>query len=252
MIGTLLVGAIASPVDGQDTRIWGRVEDSFTRSPIPGVRLFTSDSATIAVTDSSGAFTLPVPPQGPITILAERYGYRPDRFELPARARSARSVLLLEPTPVELPGISVVEEAAVNELMRNLERRRVGFAGPARGFDKDEIDRLGEAGSVWGFVRRLTFAYVEECFDSRSGLCYRAMARRSARPQIDRLPIMVCIDGRRSWQAVSELEYLDLRDVALIELYDQGRKGIFVFTAPYIRSRADRGRLAVRPLAFRC
>ena len=81
----LLLGAPyqgAAQVQDSLLSIRGRVEDAATRGAIAGARVFTEDSASVAVTDSLGNFDLPVAAPGPWVVLTDRFGYLSQRFEL--------------------------------------------------------------------------------------------------------------------------------------------------------------------------
>ena len=109
----------------------GRVEDAVSGNPIVGVRVLTADSSRVVVTDSLGAFALPLEPGAPFTIYARRLGYLPERFDLDDAAPTRTSVLLLEPNPIPLAGIEalVVNEADAEALIEQVEVLEQRLAG---------------------------------------------------------------------------------------------------------------------------
>ena len=75
-----------------------------------------------------------------------RIGYLPDRFDLEEEAPSRIVVLLLEPSPVELEGITAVDEAALTVLVEELERRRNAYPSAVSVFDRAGLERFAPMG----------------------------------------------------------------------------------------------------------
>ena len=240
-----LLGA-ADPVQGQVV-IRGRVEDAAARTPLAGARVVAPDS-TAVFTDSLGVFSIRLGDADSLFVQVTQYGYMSQRFDLPAEAPARTSVLLLEPNAIELEGISVVAESAVARLLTSLRSRRNSSPVPVRAFDRARLDEIATAGSVWDFVSSRTRLQecdafrgssfgagtqtLQEWWRSRSGLCGPGGGG-----------VLVCIDGWDSWAAISELSNMDIRSVALVEIYG-GRRGgaVRVYTAGYLLSTASRGR----------
>ena len=133
-----IASALPLPLDAQiGVVIHGRVEDAVSREPVPGARVFSVDSSSVIYTDSSGNFHVPIPPERPFAIQVERLGYFPDRFDLDSEAPLRISILLLQPAPIELEGITAVDEAALTALVENLEGRR--NAGSMTAFDRTRL-----------------------------------------------------------------------------------------------------------------
>ena len=94
--------------------VQGRIEDAVSRAPLVEVRVSLADSSVFVLTDSTGGFSIEVADRSAITLLVERYGYVPDRFELTPDEVSRVTVLLLEPDPAELAGRSACASTATS------------------------------------------------------------------------------------------------------------------------------------------
>lgn len=71
-IGMSAFFILAAPAGAQSVVIHGRVVDGEWRTPLAGVRVFSSDSSTVVLTDSLGEFAILVRRDGPFTVRAER------------------------------------------------------------------------------------------------------------------------------------------------------------------------------------
>jgi hypothetical protein len=60
------------------------------------------------------------------------------------------------------------------------------------------------------------------------------------------------VDGFESFGAINELETIDIRDVALIEIFARGRGSVRIYTSRYLASAAGSGRNVATPLWFGC
>jgi hypothetical protein len=245
-----LVGAPSSAQVG--VVIHGRVEDATSRAPVAAAHVLATDSPAAVLTDSSGGFAILLPRGPPLSIRVERYGYLTQSFDLPGTASSSISVLLLEPAPIELAGIDVVEEAPVAELFRDLRRRRNASAGSVMAFDAARLDRLGRVGTAWDLISS-SLPRLFECSASRSGLCVPGRGVTFRNPVVE-ASVLVCVDGRESWGAVSELQSLDLRAVSLVEIFNRGAGdgGIRVYTPAYMTRSARTRRNLAFPVEFGC
>jgi len=247
LVGMAFLG-IAAPAQGQNV-IRGRVEDASARTPIAGARVVAPDS-TAVFTDSLGVFSIVFHEDDPLFLEVTQYGYVFQRFDLPPAARSRTSVLLLEPDAIELEGISVVAESAVERLLNSLRSRRNAYQGSVQAFDRARLDELAGAGSVWDFVDARTRLWECDPFQDRgynrfgvgNVMLDEWMRRRSGLCSSNGGGILVCVDGWSSWSAISELSSMDIRSAALIEIYGRGRGGIRVYTASYLLSQASKGR----------
>ena len=187
--GWALLGAsayllLASAVSAQvPVVLRGRVEDAVSRNPIVGVQVFTADSSRVVVTDSLGAFALPLEPGAPVTIYARRLGYLPERFDLDDASPTRTSVLLLEPDPIPLAGI---EALVVNEpdaavlverievLEKRIEDRRNAFPGPMSALGPVALESFA-FGSVLDPLRT-RFPMIRPCWGGAArALCAGAL-----------------------------------------------------------------------------
>jgi hypothetical protein len=248
-----------SPVAAQvGAVVNGRIEDAYSRTPIAGARVQAPDS-TAVFTDSLGHFALSIDRE-PLYVFVEQYGYQAQRFDLPPEAPARTSVLLLEPIAFELEAISVVSESALADVFRALRGRRNSYRGSVQFFDRERLDRFAPVGSAWDLVVQRTSGNLHECdpwaidFQRwngvRSGLCVRG--RATITDPFPQVPVLVCVDGWESWGAVTELESLDIRSVAMVEIYSRGAGGVRVYTGPYLSSLASRGQRTITPLGFGC
>lgn len=250
----LLVAAclFARTVSAQDISgrvvVYGRVEDASSRAPIGGVRLLASDSSIAVVSDSLGSFAIPLPAHGPHAIFAEQFGYVSQRFDVQVALPSQIMVLLLQPAPMVLEGLTVTAEAALERLTRNIESRARASAGPVASLDHTRLERYGVAATVYDAVRARA-PRITECWDDSSALCTwsRSVTFRSPYP---RVRVSVCVDERRSLSPVSELSNLSIESVALVEIF--GRNTVRVYTVGWMLQRARIGHTSVYPEWMGC
>ncbi len=246
----VLLSLLASPLAAQvGVVVHGRVEDAATRDHIAGARVLSPDSSSAVFTDSLGQFAILMDRTQRPAVLVEQYGYQSQFFDLGDEASSRISVLLLEPAPIELDGIVVVEEAALAEVFRDLRGRRNSYLGSVMAFDRPRLERYG-GGSAWDFVT-MRAPRVFECSSALSGLCMRGRDRTFRDPYPE-VPVRICVDAWESWGAAGELRSLDMQSIALVEIYSQGRGGIRIYTAAYLARSASTGRNIATPLWFGC
>ena len=131
--------------------ISGRVEDALSANPLSGVLIRRADSPSMAVSDSLGAFTIELDGEPPFVLTAEQLGYQTTVFELPDQAPTRLSVLELSPSPIEIEGVTVVGEAAMEHLMGRLTLRRRAYSGSSRVMYSDALLESG-AGSAFDLV----------------------------------------------------------------------------------------------------
>ena len=241
---------LASPLSAQvAVVIHGRVEDAISREPVVGVRFFPADSSLTVYTGYQGTFYIPVPAEGPIAIRAERFGYVSQQFDLEGDA-SRISVLRLEPSPILLEGITVVDEAALTVLVKDLGRRRNAYPGAVSAFDRDQLDRVAPTGSVLDFVRTRK-PFIVRCGGDLSQMCVRGRGPTIENPN-PRNRVLVCVDGWRSYSSFAELDNLPIQSVALVELYGSRGGQVRVYTPQWLLWRTRMGRTHVPPLFFGC
>lgn len=254
--------ATAAPACAQEL-VRGRVEDAVSREPLAGARVVAPDSSAV-FTDSLGIFSIRIHGDAPLFLEVTQYGYAFQRFEIPPESTSRTSVLLLEPNPVELEAIETVAESAIARLVTGLDNRRNAYPGSVQAFDRARLDRFAAAGSVWDFVNSRTrlrecdaFGEPEVYDPNRLGvgnvMLHEWMRRRSGICNIDGGGVSVCVDGWDSWAAMTELESMDIRSVAIVEIFGRrGSGGSRIYTARYLLSMASRGRSLFAPIELGC
>ncbi len=216
-IGVLLPSPVSAQNPTNSVIISGRVEDAVSREPLGRALVLSGDSAAAVFADSLGNFWIPLNSTPPYVVLAEQFGYEPTTFELPDSAPSHLSILVLEPMPIPVPGITVVQETEFTTLVKGLEKRRRGYPGSLTVYDADRLLRVG-AGTAMDLVRQ-GLAGVHECFAVRSGDGVRSRSGDLCRAY--RGSVMVCIDDIVSWSgsAVTDLENLRVEEIFLVEVY---------------------------------
>ena len=203
LLGALAYLLLASAASAQvpPVVLQGRVEDAVSRNPIVGVRVFTADSSSVVVTDSLGAFALPLEPGAPFTFYARRLGYLPERFDLDDAASTSISVLILEPDPILIAGIEALvlsdAEAVVliermEVLEQRIEDRRNAFPESVIAADRIDLERFA-VGSVLDFVRTRS-PMIAPCRGDPSWLCVPVRFRSFRTASESR--ILVCVDER--------------------------------------------------------
>ena len=65
----------------------------------------------------------------PYVVLVEQFGYELTTFELPESAPSRLSLLMLEPAPIPVEGVTVVDESALTALAERMGGRRNAYSG---------------------------------------------------------------------------------------------------------------------------
>jgi hypothetical protein len=240
-------GAYAQDISGRVV-IYGRVEDASSRAPIEGVHILAVDSSAAVLSDSLGEFAIPLPAAGPYAVFAEQMGYLSQRFDLEAVSSSRRTVLILQPDPVELEALTVTAEAALGRLTRNIEGRARASAGAVTSLDRSRLERYGTSATVYDVLRSRA-PRITECYDDPSELCTwsRSVTFRSAYP---RVRVQVCVDERRSLSPVDELSTLSTEFVAKMEIF--GRNTVYVYTIDWMLDRARSGNTTVYPEWMGC
>jgi hypothetical protein len=142
------------------------------------------------------------------------------------------SILLLEPEPIVLEGLTVEHEAALTVLVTKLERRRRAYPSVMRAFDRDQLDRFGSMTSVLDFVRARK-PWIIQCARDFTRMCVRGRGR-SFRNLSPRNPVLVCVDGWESFSPFTELENLSTQSVALVELYGSRGEQVRVYTTQWM------------------
>ena len=257
LLGIAACAVVCAPLAAQDISgravLYGRAVDAVTREPIQGARLVAADSSWSTLSDAQGNFYLVLPRGDVLSVITEAFGYRPQRFDLTADAAARLAVFLLEPAPVEIEGVGVVDEAAVVTLQRNLQERRAAYPYSVIALDRTMLDRF-RAASAYDVIRT-RIPRASPCRRDPSALCVPGRARSFSSRDPERL-VTVCVDGWRSVGSIAELETLPIESVSLVEIY-QGPEGssgsqVRVYTAMWMVTRASAGRTRVPPLMMGC
>lgn len=253
LLGASLFLPFALPLQAQDLAgrivIYGRVEDADSRDPVEGARVLSPDSSSVVYTDSLGSFAVLLPAGGPFVVEVARLGYLSQRFALDEDAPSRLSVLLLEPAPIAIEGITVEVQSELSELVQNLERRRNAYAHAMSAFDRADLDRLASVGSIADFVHRRV-PRLRPCSSDPFHMC--GPGRPNFRGPHPRVPVTICLNGRVAF--FEELEALPSDLVVLVEIYGGGMrpKRVSVYTRRWMISSARKGRTNVTPYIMGC
>jgi hypothetical protein len=212
------------------------------------VRILVADSSAVVFSDSLGEFAIALPTAGPHAVFAEQLGYLPQRFDLETVSSSRRTILILQPDPVELEGLTVTAEAALGRLTRNIEGRARASADAVTSLDRTRLERYGTAATVYDVIRTRA-PRITECYDDPSELCTwsRSVTFRSVYP---RVRVQVCVDERPSLSPVNELSNLSTEFVAKVDIF--GRNTIYVYTIDWMLDRARSGYTTVYPEWMGC
>ena len=110
---TLRAGPLAAQATEPGPMV-GFVRDAESGGPILGARLRLDPGGRTAEADSAGGFIFPDPPDGPVTLVAEAFGYASFQLTVPNPGQGPALVVSLRPDPLALEGIEVpVETQAV-------------------------------------------------------------------------------------------------------------------------------------------
>lgn len=251
-LGTCLALGVLAPSPGAGqlaSVLHGRLEDAVTTRPIVGALVRSADGRTSVETDSLGAFVIALAPGEPLVLEVEMFGYRTETFELDDGATERISVLRLEPEAVELEGLHVLAETALEELLGDMKGRRAAYAGAVSVMDRTRLERFGDM-TLWDLIRTRVPS-LWPCDEGWSGLCARGRGGTIENPN-PIAPVHVCIDDQRSWAAIADLEDLTAEDVSVVEIYGRGHGGIRVYTPRFIVLSARDGRNITAPLASGC
>lgn len=229
--------------------VHGRVEDAVTTRAVAGAWVRSEDRAAAVRTDSLGAFVIALEPGVPLVLDVEAFGYRVERFELDEGATERISVLRLEPEAMEVEGLHVLAESALEVVLSDMKGRRAAYPGAVTTLDRTRLELFGDM-TLWDLIRSRVPS-LWPCDESWSGLCARGRGGTIENPN-PIAPVQVCIDDRRSWSAVADLEELTARDISVLEIFGRGHGGIRVYTPRFIVLSVRDGRNITAPLASGC
>lgn len=251
-VATLVALGAFGPARGEAqvaSVLHGRVEDAVTTRPIAGALVRSANGRTAVETDSIGGFVLALVPGEPLVLEVEMFGYRTETFELDDGATERISVLRLEPEAVEVEGLHVLAESALEEVLGDMRRRRAAYPRAVTVLDRTRLEQLGDM-TLWDIVRTRV-PTLWPCDESWSGLCVRGRGGTIENPS-PVAPVQVCIDDRRSWAAVEDLEAMTANDISVLEIFGRGQGGIRIYTPRFIVLSVRDGRNITAPLASGC
>lgn len=208
-IAVLLPSPVSAQNPSNSVVIIGRVEEALSREPVGRASVVSGDSTTTVFADSLGNFAIPLDSTPPYVVRVAQFGYETTTFELPSSAPSSLAILILNPAPLAVEGVTVVAETALSNLVERLEQRRGGYFGSVRAYDVDRLLSEGP-GSAMDFVRQRS-AGVSECFSNSLSLCRRRGSRE--------VRVLLCIDDIESWGPVADLESIPIEEIFLVEFY---------------------------------
>jgi hypothetical protein len=241
------VGPVAAQDIGGRVVFYGRVEDATSELPIAGARLLAADSSITVLTDSVGEFAVPLFANGPHTVYVDQIAYLGEQFDLDAASVSRFLVLRLKPQPFELEELTVVAEAALSRLVRNIDSRARAYPHAMTSLDRTGLERFGSA-PVFEVIRARAPS-MRPCSRNSTHLCVpgRFVSFRNPNPQAG---VLVCVDEQPSYFPIPELSNMSLESVALVEIF--GRQAIRVYTVAWMLRQAERGRTNVFPEWMAC
>ena len=234
------VGPVVAQDIGGRVVFYGRVEDATSLMPIAGARVLAADSSVLVMTDSVGEFAIALPVGKPRTVYVDQIAYLGQQFDLDVASRSQLLVLRLEPEPFELEELTVVAEAALSRLVRNIDTRARAYPHAMTSLDRGRLESFGAA-PVFE-VLRARAPWMRPCSRNATHLCVPSRGR-SFRGSTPQATVLVCVDEQPSYFPISELSNMSIESVARVEIF--GRQVIRVYTVNWLLWRARRGQTGV-------
>jgi hypothetical protein len=231
----LLSVASGAPALAQGTGavlLRGQLLDADTHAPVAGAFIALDQQSMGVLTDSAGAFVLPVGVADAYPIRVRQLGYRELNLTVSAESAQKPFFLQLFPDPVKIEGLKVLVE-------RFEDRRR----GPFGTVDVLEQDVLLKApgGTAVDLIRR-ELPFLRNCDSQTEQLCVNQMG------QIQ--PLVVCVDGHRVNEMMAELEHVDPRGLYMVEVFRRAGQ-VHIYTRGYVDRLLATG-AELPPLSFGC
>jgi len=206
----------------------GVVLDALSGEGIPFAALWLRDERRFA-SDERGAFRLPSVPPGSYLLLAQRMGYEGLYVHVNVRAEMEPVVIRLEPDPVVLEGITVVND--------RFKYRRNAYPRLVRTYDEEKLRRTG-ASDVYAFLR-----YEVPSSFSRASLRRRATRGSWGVTTSDpTCPAGVYIDDQWIIGGLEVLSFYHPSQLYLLEVFGS-RAQIRAYTHEYVERQARRPRM---------
>jgi hypothetical protein len=208
---------------GGRAALGGVVVDAASGEGIPFARLWLRDERR-ASTDERGAFRLDRVPPGSYLLLAQRMGYHGLYVHVQVSAQTEPVVIRLDPDPLVLEGIVVVND--------RLRYRRNAHPRLVRTYDENKFRRTG-ASDMYGFLKYEVFPTFSS-LRRRSGLWGVAPDPTC--------PAGVYIDDQYIMGGLDVLSFYHPSQLYLLEVFGPGGQ-IRAYTHDYIESQAGRPRM---------
>ncbi len=209
------------PADAQDPAgglitVQGSVADAGSGAPIGGATVAVRALRTSAVSDSTGRFTILLPP-GAHVFTFERLGYARLREEIELAEGERLDVGLL-PRPVLLEGLTV----SANKLAE----RRSRLPVPSLAATHEQITTAGYSNAAQAAMLRFNF---QGCPPTVNDACVVFRGRR--------LKLLVYINEVRAYGGVEQLRGIPPADLYLLEWYPSNTM-LRVYTVSYMEAIA--------------
>jgi len=231
----LALMVLGAPVLAQGTGavlLRGQLLDGDTKAPVPGAFVALDAESMGVLTDSLGAFMLPVGTAEAYALKVRQLGYRDLLVTITAESARRPFFLQLDPDPVEIEGLKV--------LVQRFEDRRRGPFGAVDVIDqKALVDAPGGTGV--DFVKRVV-PFARPCDSETEALCLNQMGRIE--------PLTVCVDGHRVSEMMAELEHVDPRSLYMVEVFRRTGQ-VHMYSRGYVERLLAAGS-DLPPLSFGC
>jgi len=202
-----VLAVMAVPARGQGGVITGVVTDSL-RQPLPGADVIARPGTHRARTDSLGRFRLSGMDDGTYVVVARKFGYAPDKWDVKLSKNGRLDVKFVLARRVQLDTVTVVG-------------RRDCPAFSVEGF----MCRRGSAGGVYLDFPDIDEAGVQETADLFRGIKGFRVEFRSTRAGLDRVAVLAsrssCLRSLVNGRPVTPANFIPryAADLTAIEIY---------------------------------
>jgi len=231
----LLLGSSVAPALAQGTGavlLRGQLLDADTKAPVTGAFIALDAESRGVLTDSLGAFMLPVGTADAYALKVRQLGYRDLVVTITAESARRPFFLQLDPDPVEIEGLRV--------LVQRFQDRRRGPFGAVDVLDQMALIDAPDGSGVDLIKREVPFA--RPCDSQTEQLCLNQMGRVE--------PLKVCIDGHRVSEMMAELEHVDPRSLYMVEVFRRTGQ-VHMYSRGYVERLLATGS-DLPPLSFGC
>jgi len=231
----LLLVASGAPAQAQGTGavlLRGQLLDAETLAPVPGAFIALDAESRGVLSDSSGAFMLPVGTSDAYALKVRQLGYHDLVVTITAESARKPFFLQLSPDPVKIEGLQV--------LVERFQDRRRGPFGAVDVLDQTLLVKAPGGTGVDLIKREMPF--LNPCDNETEQLCFNRMG------QI--LPITVCFDGHRVSEMMAELEHVDPRGLYMVEIFRRAGQ-VHMYSRGYVERLLEAGS-ELPPLSFGC